>query len=90
MKAGRSLPRSRLLMALLLAATSVAWIGDGQTVAAAPAELISVDPVTGAAVATYTDTPSVSGDGNIVLFNTSDFDSTIGSTGLITYKLYVR
>jgi Abnormal spindle-like microcephaly-assoc'd, ASPM-SPD-2-Hydin/WD40-like Beta Propeller Repeat len=48
---------------------SVGWIGEGDSVVAAgPAELISVDPATGTALVADEFGPSVSGDGNIVVF----------------------
>ncbi|MGZ4699607.1 MAG: hypothetical protein ACXV98_00230, partial [Ilumatobacteraceae bacterium] len=56
---------TRVVLAVLLAVASVGWIGDGRSVAAAgPAELISVDPATGAAIASGAGAPSTSGDGN--------------------------
>jgi Abnormal spindle-like microcephaly-assoc'd, ASPM-SPD-2-Hydin len=53
---------------------SVGWIGEGDTAfAAGPAELISVDPSSGAALVSEDLGPSVSGDGNIVVFSSIDF-----------------
>ncbi len=49
--------------------TSVGWIGEGESAAAGPAELISVDPNTGGALASSNGGPSVSGDGNFVVFS---------------------
>ena len=61
----------RVALAVLLMAGTIGWIGEGDSVAAAPAELISVDPVAGGAMATQDSIPSVSGDGNIVVFTAS-------------------
>lgn len=58
----------RFLLALVLVATSIGWIGQGETAAAAPAELISVNPATGGPLGSSDQIPSVSGDGNIVVF----------------------
>jgi hypothetical protein len=76
-----------LALAFLLAASTVGWISDGTSLAAAPAELISVDPGTGGPLVAGAGSPSVSGDGNIVVFNSSTFDA---ATGVIFYNLYVR
>ena len=76
-----------IVLAVLLAAASVGWITDGTSLAAAPAELISVDPATGGPLVGGGGAPSVSGDGNIVVFNTSTFDA---ASGVIFYTLYVR
>ena len=59
---------------------SVGWIGAGSSVAAAPAELISVVPGGTAALASDEFFPSVSGDGNIVLFESQAFSSTFTET----------
>lgn len=58
----------RIALVLVLAAVSVGWIGTGETSAAAPAELISVDPSTGGMLSSQDSQPSVSGDGNTVAF----------------------
>ncbi len=52
---------------MLLTAATVGWIGEGNTSAAAPAELISAAPG-GAPLASSDYLASVSGDGNIVVF----------------------
>ena len=52
---------------------SIGWIGEGRSAAAGPAELISVDPNTGGPLASSNSGPSVSGDGNIVVFSSSIF-----------------
>ncbi|MEO8267952.1 MAG: choice-of-anchor D domain-containing protein [Ilumatobacteraceae bacterium] len=44
------------------------WIGEGNSSAAAPAELISVDPAGSGPLISTDDSPSVSGDGSIVVF----------------------
>jgi hypothetical protein len=54
-------------VALLFAATTV-WTGDTPTFAAAPAELISVSLTGAGPLITQDLMPSVSGDGNIVVF----------------------
>ena len=69
-RAGRA---GRCVLAGLLTAVSVGWIGEGSSVAAAPAELISVVPGGTGALASNEYFPSVSGDGNIVLFESQDF-----------------
>jgi hypothetical protein len=56
---------------------SVGWIGEGESAAAGPAELISVDPNTGGALASSDSDPSVSGDGNIVVFTRFDFVASV-------------
>ncbi len=56
------------MLVALLAAASVGWIGEGDSAAAAPAELISVDPTNGGTLSTTDTSPSVSGDGNMVAF----------------------
>ena len=58
----------RCALAVLLAAATVGWIGEGSTSAAGPAELISVDPDGGGPLATQDNAASVSGDGNVVAF----------------------
>ena len=58
----------RVALAALLTAATVGWIGEGDSAAAAPAELISVNPPTGAPLTSTDASPSVSGDGNIVVF----------------------
>ena len=60
--AGRA---GRILLAVLLTAASLGF-GADHTTAAAPAELISVDPATGGPLSSQDNQPSVSGDGNIV------------------------
>ena len=57
----------RCALAVLLTAATVGWIGEGNTSAAAPAELISAAPG-GAPLASADYLASVSGDGNIVVF----------------------
>ena len=57
-------------------AATVGWIGEGSTSAAAPAELISVDPATGLTMASADFLPSVSGDGNIVAFTATGTATT--------------
>ena len=64
---------------------SVGWIGEGETAAAGPAQLISVDRNTGGALVSSDTAPSVSGDGNIVVFNSSDFVASVYSE-----DVYVR
>ena len=72
----------------MLAAVSIGWIVEDTKAAAPPAELISVDPATGAALVNDSSySPSVSGDGNIVVVNTDAYDSTYS---IIDYTLYVR
>ena len=67
-------PRSR--------SSSVGWVGEGRSSAAAPAELISVDPTAARRTALgRLSTPSVSGDGNIVVFSSSDFSDRCTSIG---------
>ena len=76
------------MLVVLLAAVSIGWIGDDTSAAAAPAELISVDPATGTALVNDSSySPSVSGDGNIVVVNTDAFDFSLS---IIDYTLYVR
>ena len=58
----------RCALAVLLTAATVGWIGEGNTSAAGPAELISVDPDTGGTLSTQDNNSSVSGDGNVVAF----------------------
>ena len=71
----------RLGLAALLAATSIGWIGGGSTIAAAPAELISVNPPTGQPLGSGDVLPSVSGDGNVVAFTAFPPPaSTVGGT----------
>ena len=61
-------PRAgRCVLALLLTAATVGWIGEGSSSAAAPAELISAAPG-GAPLGSADYLSSVSGDGNIVVF----------------------
>ncbi|HEY5423418.1 MAG TPA: hypothetical protein VIK05_08115, partial [Ilumatobacteraceae bacterium] len=60
-----------------MAVGSVGWVGEGNTVAAAPAELISVDPVAGGPMASQDTFPSVSGDGNIVVFTATSFPAEV-------------
>jgi len=67
----------RWLLAGLLAVGSVGWVGEGNSVAAAPAELISVDPVAGGPMASQDTFPSVSGDGNIVVFTATSFPAEV-------------
>ena len=55
---------------------SIGWIGEGESAAVGPAELISVDPTTGAAFTISSNDSSVSGDGNFVAFSTSVFTGT--------------
>ncbi len=64
-RAGRA---GRCALAVLLTAATVGWIGEGNSSAAAPAELISVNPTGGGVLGTSDYLPSVSGDGNIVVF----------------------
>jgi Abnormal spindle-like microcephaly-assoc'd, ASPM-SPD-2-Hydin/WD40-like Beta Propeller Repeat len=52
---------------------SVGWIGEGQSAAAGPAELISIDPTTGGPLDSQDNNPSVSSDGNIVVFTATSF-----------------
>ena len=66
--ATRSGRAGRCALAVLLTAATVGWIGEGSSVAAAPAELISVNPTGGGPLVTSDSEPSVSGDGNVVLF----------------------
>ena len=70
----------RCVLAGLLVVAAVGWVGEGTSVAAAPAELISVAP----GGTTNDFAPSVSGDGNIVLFDSQDFSGAVPET------LYVR
>ena len=71
----------RVVLVVLLAAVSIGWIGDDTSAAAPPAELISVDPATGAALVNDSSySPSVSGDGSIVVVNTSVFDFSLNIT----------
>jgi Tol biopolymer transport system component len=65
----------RCLLAVLLLVGSFGLTGAESTLAAAPAELISVDPKTGGAQAGDDEGPSVSGDGNIVVFTDTDIKS---------------
>ncbi len=58
----------RCALATLLAAASIGWIGEARSSAAAPAELVSVSPTGGAPLGSSDSLPSVSGDGNIVVF----------------------
>ena len=67
----RSGRTGRCVLAVLLTAASVGWIGEGDSSAAAPAELISVDATFGGTMATQDSLPSVSGDGNAVVFTAS-------------------
>ncbi|MEO8267953.1 MAG: choice-of-anchor D domain-containing protein [Ilumatobacteraceae bacterium] len=55
-------------MAGLLVSASVAWISEGHSAAAAAAQLISLDPVFGGPMGSQDAEPSVSGDGNVVVF----------------------
>jgi len=77
----------RWILAGLLAIGSVGWVGEGDTVAAAPAELISVDPASGAPLAMESFSPSVSGDGNFVVFSADQF---VGATETLVQQVYVR
>lgn len=61
----------RCALAVLLTAATVGWIGEGNTSAAGPAELISVDPNTNGPMGTWDSVPSVSGDGNLVVFSST-------------------
>ena len=61
---------------MLLTAATVGWIGEGTTSAAAPAELISVDAVGGGPFGTWDSVPSVSGDGNVVVFSSTPAPGT--------------
>ena len=62
-------PRAgRCALALLLTAATVGWIGEGNSSAAAPAQLISVDAASGLTLGSQDSNPSVSGDGNVVVF----------------------
>ncbi|MEP7111680.1 MAG: choice-of-anchor D domain-containing protein [Ilumatobacteraceae bacterium] len=63
-------------LAVLLMAATVGWIGEGNSSAAAPAQLISVDPVAGGAMASQDSQPSASGDGNIVAFTATGTATT--------------
>lgn len=86
----RARPRraGRAALVVLLAAVSIGWIGDDTSAASPPAELVSVDPTTGAALVNDSSySPSVSGDGSIVVVNTSDFDFSLN---IVVYTLYVR
>ena len=74
------------MLATVLAGTSLGWLGEGSSVAAAPAELISVDPKAGGPLSTNDFEPSMSGDGNIVLFNSDAFTSAGG----LVQNVYVR
>lgn len=74
------------MLATLLAGTSLGWLGAGSSVAAAPAELISVDPKAGGPLSTSDYQPSVSGDGNIVVFNSNAFVVGAG----VVQNVYVR
>ena len=76
----RSRRVTRCALAALLAATSIGWIGGGSSFAAAPAELISVNPPTGQPLGTGDVLPSVSGDGNVVVFTAiPSFTATVGT-----------
>ena len=66
-----------IVLVVLLAAGSVGWIGDSTSLAAAPAELISVDPKAGGPLAVNSGAPSVSGDGNVVVFTASSTSDTV-------------
>ena len=70
----------RAALAVLLVAAAVGWVGEGDSVAAAPAELISVSPTGGGALLSDDNAPSVSSDGNIVAFTATPPFSTV-STG---------
>jgi Abnormal spindle-like microcephaly-assoc'd, ASPM-SPD-2-Hydin/WD40-like Beta Propeller Repeat len=74
----------RCALAGLLAIVSVGWIGEGRSSAAAPAELISFAPG-GSPLVSYDYGPSISGDGNIVVFSSDDF---IGN--VLQEDVYVR
>ena len=58
----------RCALAALVFATTTVWTGDSSTFAAAPAELISVSLTGTGPLITQDQMPSVSGDGNIVVF----------------------
>ena len=76
-----------IVLVVLLAAASVGWISDSTSLAAAPAELISVDPTTGGPLAAGAGAPSVSGDGNVVVFTTSTFTTTSINTVYVRNRL---
>lgn len=63
--AGRA---GRIILAVLVTAASLDWAAAGHSTAAAPAELISVNPANGSPLSSADVIPSVSGDGNIVVF----------------------
>jgi hypothetical protein len=71
---------------VILTAATVGWIGEGNSSAAAPAELISVDPATGQPMPTQDSLPSVSGNGNIVVLTAT----TTSTAGAPTDWVYVR
>ena len=72
-------------MAGLLAVSSVGWVGEGNSVAADPAELISAVSGTQRQLPSDDYGPSVSGDGNVVVFNSFDFND-----GTLFEDVYVR
>jgi hypothetical protein len=76
----------RCVLVALLAAASVGWIGQGDTSAAAPAELISVDPTLGGPLSSQDNLASVSGDGNVVAFTAN---APVGSE-FVSDWVYVR
>ena len=72
---------ARLVLAALLVATSIGLVDDNTTAASPPAELISFAPgSTAPAPSTDSYSPSISGDGNVVVFNASSFASTLVET----------
>ena len=75
----------RCVLAGLLVIAALGWVGEGTSVAAAPAELISVAPGVTTPLPTDDRSPSVSGDGNIVLFDSPDFSGSV-----FTEVLWVR
>lgn len=76
---------SRALLGALLVVTSIGWAGLEHSIAAAPAELISITPGSSAPLADDSYTPSVSGDGNLVAFYGSSFNGTDA-----LYTVYIR
>ena len=89
MRRGRSTVgrKGRFMLAAVLAAASVGWVGGGTSAASPPAELDSVTPGTTTPLVDDSSSPSVSGDGNIVVFNTSAFNASLG---IVLYTVYVR
>jgi Abnormal spindle-like microcephaly-assoc'd, ASPM-SPD-2-Hydin len=72
-RAGRA---GRCVLTCLLFAASVGWIGEGHSSAAAAAELISAQ-ANGTPALTDDYAPSVSGDGNIVVYDSQAFATTV-------------